>query len=72
MDRLTGKTGDAYVEFVSLDEAVKTVGKHVRHRSGLGHAGRLGDRHVNVEVVGPEVLMHELFPKTKGLVLARL
>lgn len=44
MDRLTGKTNDVYVEFVSLNEATAAASRWINNRHH-GRAGRLGDRH---------------------------
>ncbi|KHO00373.1 RNA recognition motif domain protein [Metarhizium album ARSEF 1941] len=67
MERVTSKTMDAYVEFVSLDEANKAVEKHQQHFLS-GRVSRLGDRPVDVELSSQESLMKDLFPLAKGIV----
>lgn len=62
MERTTGKTMEVYVEFVSIQEAVAAVERyHIQQRNGK--AGRIGDRYVEMEVVGHESLMRDLFSK---------
>jgi hypothetical protein len=68
MDRVTGKTMDAYIEFKSVYEAVKAVDRQIEvHRDG-NKGGRLGNRFVTVEVSGLEQMMRTLFPKATNLV----
>lgn len=55
---------DAYVEYISLDEAIKAASRYVVNRNG-GRGGRLCDRFVEVDVVDPARLMQDIFPKTK-------
>lgn len=66
MERVTSKTLDCYVEFISLEEAVIAVERFDVNRTG-GRSGRLGQRHVEVEVSSQEKLMKELFPKAKNV-----
>ncbi|OAQ60636.1 RNA recognition, RNP-1 [Pochonia chlamydosporia 170] len=66
MERVTSKTMDAYVEFVSLDDANKAVEKHHNHLVN-GRVSRLGDRPVEVELSSQESLMKDLFPLAKGI-----
>lgn len=66
MERVTSKTLDAYVEFTSFDEAVAAVNRFEVNRTG-GRGGRLGQRHVEIELSSQDVLMKELFPKTKNV-----
>lgn len=66
MERVTSKTMDAYVEFMSLQDAIIAVNRYESNRSD-GRGGRLGERHVNLEVVGHERLMADLFPKAKNV-----
>lgn len=66
MERVTSKTMDAYVEFINISEAVNSVNRYDINRSG-GRGGRLGERHVDLEVVGHEHLMKALFPKAKNV-----
>ncbi|KAK2612642.1 hypothetical protein QQS21_001414 [Conoideocrella luteorostrata] len=67
MERVTSKTMDAYVEFVTLDDANKAVEKHHHHNLN-GRVSRLGDRPVDVELSSQENLMKDLFPLAKGIV----
>lgn len=66
MERVTSKTLDCYVEFVSFDEAVAAVNRFETNRTG-GRSGRLGQRHVEVELSSQEHLMKDLFPKAKNV-----
>jgi hypothetical protein len=66
VERVTSKTLDCYVEFVSLNEAVAAVNRFETNRTG-GRGGRLGQRHVEVELSSQEQLMHDLFPKAKNV-----
>ncbi|KAG6016766.1 hypothetical protein E4U43_003132 [Claviceps pusilla] len=67
MERVTSKTMDAYVEFLSLDDANKAVEKHHQHALN-GRVGRLGDRPVDLELSSQESLMRDLFPLARGIV----
>lgn len=66
MERVTSKTLDCYVEFINLGEAAAAVNRFDTNRTG-GRGGRLGQRHVEVELSSQEELMHELFPKAKNV-----
>lgn len=66
MERVSSKTMEAYVEFVSMQEAVAAVNRYEVNRTG-GRGGRLGERHVELEVSGQEKLMQELFPKARNV-----
>ncbi|APA12034.1 hypothetical protein sscle_08g068040 [Sclerotinia sclerotiorum 1980 UF-70] len=66
MERVTSKTLDAYVEFVSFSEAANAVQRFDTNRIG-GRGGRLGQRHVEVELSSQEELMKQLFPKAKNV-----
>ena len=66
MERVTSKTLDCYVEFISFNEAVNAVNRFEMNRTG-GRGGRLGQRHVEVELSCQEQLMHDLFPKAKNV-----
>jgi hypothetical protein len=68
MDRVSGKTMDAYIEFKSVYEAVKAVDRQIEvHRDG-NKGGRLGNRFVTAEVSGLEQMMRTLFPKATNIV----
>ncbi|TVY45657.1 hypothetical protein LOCC1_G002710 [Lachnellula occidentalis] len=66
MERVTSKTLDCYVEFTTFDEAVSAVNRFETNRTG-GRGGRLGQRHVEVELSSQDLLMKELFPKAKNV-----
>ena len=66
MERVTSKTMDAYVELISLDEAMKAVERH-RNNLNNGRLSRLGDRPVEVELSSQGSLMKDLFPLAVGL-----
>jgi len=66
MERVTSKTLDCYVEFTNFDEAVSAVNRFETNRTG-GRGGRLGQRHVEVELSSQDLLMKELFPKAKNV-----
>jgi hypothetical protein len=67
MERVTSKTMDAFVEFVDINEAVNAVTRYEANRAG-GRGGRLGERHVALEVCGHELFMQALFPKAVNVV----
>lgn len=62
MERVTSKTMDAFVEFINIDEAVNAVTRFEANRAAR-RAGRLGERHINMEICGHEQLMQALFPR---------
>lgn len=66
MERVTSKTLDCYVEFTNLNEAVNAVNRFEINRAG-NRGGRLGSRHVDVELSSQEQLMKDLFPKAKNV-----
>ncbi|KAL5317471.1 hypothetical protein ACEPPN_014566 [Leptodophora sp. 'Broadleaf-Isolate-01'] len=66
MERVTSKTLDCYVEFINFNEAVNAVNRFETNRTG-GRGGRLGQRHVEVELSCQEQLMRDLFPKAKNV-----
>ncbi|KAI3399523.1 hypothetical protein diail_6545 [Diaporthe ilicicola] len=66
MERVTSKTNDAYVEFMSMQAAVNAVEKHQKTVAG-GRLSRLGDRPIEVELSSQAALMKDLFPLAKGV-----
>lgn len=66
MERVTSKTLDCYVEFTTFAEAVSAVNRFETNRTG-GRGGRLGQRHVEVELSNQDELMKDLFPKAKNV-----
>ncbi len=67
MERATGKTMDCFVEFLSSGDALAAVNRFVRQKEE-GRSGRIGDRHVDVEMSGQDSLMKELFPRAKNVI----
>ncbi|KUJ23348.1 uncharacterized protein LY89DRAFT_573685 [Mollisia scopiformis] len=66
MERVTSKTLDCYVEFADLNEAVAAVNRYENNRM-TGRNGRLGQRHVDMELSSQDALMKDLFPKAKNV-----
>lgn len=66
MDRVSSKTNDAYVEFLTLDDAVNTVDRH-NGNNAKGRVARLGDRPIEVELSSQSQLMADLFPVATGV-----
>ncbi|KAF3760054.1 hypothetical protein M406DRAFT_270108 [Cryphonectria parasitica EP155] len=66
MERVTNRTGDAYVEFMTMYDAAQTVEKHQR-ASAQGRPHRLGDRPVEMELSSQAALMRDLFPNARGI-----
>ncbi|KAI1474638.1 hypothetical protein F4774DRAFT_422173 [Daldinia eschscholtzii] len=66
MDRVTSKTNDCYVEFVSFQDAVNVVDKHRAAIKQERHP-KLGDRNVEMTVSSQAKLMKELFPTAHGI-----
>ncbi|KAH7309090.1 hypothetical protein B0I35DRAFT_360210 [Stachybotrys elegans] len=66
MERVTSKTMDAYVEFTTLEDAMKAVERH-HLNSQTGRLSRLGDRPVEVELSSQASLMKDLFPLATGM-----
>ncbi|KAK1252468.1 hypothetical protein MKX08_003655 [Trichoderma sp. CBMAI-0020] len=66
MDRVTSKTMDAYVEFITLHDAMRAVERH-RLNVAAGRFARLGDRAVELEVASQSHLMKDLFPIARGI-----
>lgn len=66
MERVTSKTNDAYVEFMSMQAAIAAVEKHQK-AAASGRLSRLGDRPIEVELSSESALMKDLFPLAKGV-----
>ncbi|KAG9230481.1 hypothetical protein BJ875DRAFT_431518 [Amylocarpus encephaloides] len=66
MERVTSKTLDCFVEFVNFEEALATVSRFEANKIA-GRVGRLGQRHVEVDLSSQEELMKQLFPKVKNV-----
>ncbi len=67
MDRVTGRTNDAYIEFMTMNDAMKAVEKF-NEQQAHGRHPRLGDRPIEVELSSQSVLMGALFPQARGIV----
>ncbi|KAL4721893.1 hypothetical protein ACLX1H_011085 [Fusarium chlamydosporum] len=66
MDRATSKTMDAFVEFMTMEDAMRCAEKHHQYTQA-GRISRLGERPVEVELSSQAALMHELFPLARGV-----
>ncbi|KAJ4018010.1 hypothetical protein NW752_001920 [Fusarium irregulare] len=66
MDRATSKTMDAFVEFVTMEDAMRCAEKHHQYTQ-VGRISRLGERPVEVELSSQAALMQELFPLARGV-----
>ncbi|KAK7398620.1 hypothetical protein QQX98_012005 [Neonectria punicea] len=66
MERATSKTMDAYVEFHTMSDAMKSAERH--HNNALqGRISRLGERPIEVELSSQGSLMRDLFPIARGV-----
>ncbi|GAB1312289.1 hypothetical protein MFIFM68171_02499 [Madurella fahalii] len=66
MERVTSKTQDAYVEFMSLPDAMRAVERH-QLAIQKGRNAKLGDRPVEVQLSSQSALMKDLFPLASGV-----
>lgn len=66
MERVTSKTNDAYIEFMSPQGAVAAVDRYQKNIA-MGRHARLGDRPVEIELSSQSSLMKDLFPLAKGV-----
>lgn len=66
MERVSSKTQDCYVEFLTLQDATRAV---ERHQTNIqkGRLSRLGDRPVDVQLSSQSALMRDLFPLASGV-----
>ena len=67
MDRTSGKTLDAYVEFLSHMDAHSFVGRLMFAKEMEHRQLKVADRHITLEVSSQAALMKELFPKAKNV-----
>lgn len=67
MERVTCKTNDAYVEFMSHRAAVDAVARYDAQKQSDGRPPRLGDRPVEMQLSSQAALMRDLFPHAKGV-----
>ncbi|KAJ8126640.1 hypothetical protein O1611_g6998 [Lasiodiplodia mahajangana] len=65
MDRVTGKTQDAYCELFSLNAAIELVERFNKKGPENGRTARIGTRVVEVELSSQTSLMATLFPISK-------
>lgn len=65
MDRVTGKNFEAFVEFLTQQDAIRAVDRinSKSRSSGL----KLGDRRVTIELSSQDELLGRLFPKAKNI-----
>jgi hypothetical protein len=67
MERVSSKTQECYVEFVTMSDAVRAV-ERFKENTQKGRPNRLGDRPVEVQLSSQAALMHDLFPLASGVV----
>lgn len=66
MERLTAKTGAAYIEFYDFDSAMKVVDKH-RQSKAHGKPVRINTRIVTVSIASQDQLLKDLFPYARDV-----
>ncbi|RSL94949.1 hypothetical protein CEP52_012340 [Fusarium oligoseptatum] len=66
MDRATSKTMDAFVEFQTMEDAIRCAERHHLFAQ-TGRVSRLGDRPIEVELSSQAALMRELYPLARGV-----
>lgn len=66
MERVSSKTQDCYVEFVTMQDAIKAVERY-KDNVQRGRPTRLGDRPVEVLLSSQGALMQDLFPLARGI-----
>jgi hypothetical protein len=66
LERITAKTGAAYIEFYDLDSAMKVVDKH-RQAKAHGKPVRIGSRIVTVSIASQDQLLKDLFPYAREI-----
>ncbi|KAK4153719.1 hypothetical protein C8A00DRAFT_15075 [Chaetomidium leptoderma] len=66
MERVSSKTQDCYVEFMTAQDAVRAVDRH-RDNVQRGRPSRLGERPVEVLLSSQAALMQDLFPLAAGV-----
>jgi hypothetical protein len=67
MERVSSKTQDAYVEFLTLHDAMRAVDRHSTNGQ-KGRHSRLGERPVEVQLSSQSALMQDLFPLAAGVI----
>ncbi|KAM5347116.1 hypothetical protein ACJ41O_010121 [Fusarium nematophilum] len=66
MDRATSKTMDAFVEFHTMEDAMRCAERHHQFAQA-GRVSRLGERPIEVELSSQATLMKELYPLARGV-----
>ncbi|KAL2269383.1 hypothetical protein VTJ83DRAFT_1567 [Remersonia thermophila] len=66
MERVTSKTQDAFVEFMTVNDAIRAVEKHVEAMN-KGRITRLGERPVELVLSSQAALLQTLFPLAAGV-----
>ncbi len=66
MERVSSKTQDCYVEFMTTQDAVRAVDRH-RDNLQRGRPSRLGERPVEVLLSSQAAIMQDLFPLASGV-----
>ncbi|KAJ4413443.1 hypothetical protein N0V85_003560 [Neurospora sp. IMI 360204] len=67
MERISGKTQEAYVEFFHQEDAIRAV-QRFNQAVQRGRPPRIADRPVDVELSGQASMMKDLFPLAAGVV----
>src|SRR5690349_19156656 len=67
MERVSSKTQDAYVEFFTLEAAMRVVEKH-QELVRKGRQQKIGDRPVEIRIANQSELMKDLFPLASGVI----
>ncbi|KAK3500999.1 hypothetical protein B0T13DRAFT_467072 [Neurospora crassa] len=67
MERINGKTQDAYIEFCSQDDAIRAVQRLNQAAVRTNRPSRIADRPVDVELSGQASMMKDLFPLASGV-----
>ncbi|AEO64981.1 uncharacterized protein THITE_37843 [Thermothielavioides terrestris NRRL 8126] len=66
MERVSSKTQDCYVEFITPQDAIRAVERH-KDNIQKGRPARLGDRPVEIQLSSQAALMQDLFPLASGV-----
>ncbi|EAQ90009.1 hypothetical protein CHGG_06628 [Chaetomium globosum CBS 148.51] len=66
MERVSSKTQDCYVEFMTTQDAVRAVDRH-RDNIQKGRPSRLGERPIELLLSSQAALMMDLFPLASGV-----
>lgn len=66
MERVSSKTYDAFVEFMTLEDAMRAVDRHTTNVA-KSRPTRLGDRPISIELVSQADLLRQIFPLARGI-----